>query len=1748
MTGTVSAVSPDQQYKNSLSEAKAVTPFTEFGDQISLRDGSTSFRNVDIEVPGNGPTIRIIRTTGVQDGLGREFSSGNHMSAWELAIPRIKTITANDSSFDRGSTMDPTSPLGWQVNAPDKDARCTHFREPGDVTYGGRSVEFLAADWWAGYQLVDDNGADHKLLQRTAGMPYPQYKIGTSDNWVVDCLPSTANGEPGEAFLAIAPDGTKYWFNYLSYTGYDGMAKAFPDMPPKGYTLVFTLFRRAASMLVTRVEDRFGNWLTYGYDAGKLTTITASDGRLVTLNHGGAGGISSITVGTGALARTWNYTYDAEGLAEVILPDGAKWRYDGEFGIDFFSSYSFYGCDQLNPNPPIGIRQATIYTPSGAKATYSFEKKVFGRSYVQKHCEGFSIYGETEYAANPKLYTGLALTTKFVSGPGLPDQQWTYTYSPPNGSYAEDCASGCASQVWTDVVDPGSERVRSYFSNRPDQTENKLVREESYSASGVLKRSIDYTYATAQWNGANPFPWPLMIGWTGENRNNFEADGRWTPITSTTITQDGATFSQNNTSFDGFARAIDTVRSSSLGFTRSERVAYSDNPTRWVMGQVASTTCIAPASCAGMVMSQTDYDASFALPLRTYSFGKLQQTLAYNADGTIDTVKDGNDHVTRLSNWKRGIPQTVQYPPTPEAPAGALLSVEVNDLGEVTRVTDENGFATTYSYDLMSRLASISYPAGDGVAWSPTTQVFEAVLDPEYGLPAGHWRQTISTGNARKMTYYDALWRPALTWEYDYADAAGTQRFQRFTYDHDGRVTFASYPHTASSPSTGTWTEYDALGRVTSVSQDSEQGVLSTRTEYLAGAQVRVTSPRQYSTLSGFQMFDNPVYDKPVWIQHPEGAFTDIARDVFGKPMTLTRRNANSTERVDRQYVYQADQLLCKSIEPETGISIFGYDGAGNLVRSAAGLGGLTSLQSCNQQEAWASASVVNRTYDARNRLKTLVFPVPQGGGVGNGDQVWNYTPDGLPQSITTQNDTTQAINTYQYNKRRLLTSETLEQPGRYQWSMGYGYDANGSLALLTYPELFSVDYAPDALGQPTRAGTYATNVRYYPNGAVKQFTYGNGVVHLMTQNDRQLPGQVTDGAVLNNVYSYDKNGNVAQILDGVVANTDRQMGYDGLDRLTSTSSLAFGGTGQAQFTYDTLDNLKSSRLPGVRDNIYWYDLKNRLTSIRTPTDGTVDGFDYDDQGNLKDKSGQLFKFDFGNRLREAVGKETYRYDGHGRRIQATDPILGNAGDLLSFYGNDGVLRYQDDQRRSTRFHYVTLAGSLVAKVKSVLAPAAPVLTAPSYSPSGSYSITWTQISGATRYELQESTNGGAWQGVYSSAATSYGVSGKAGGNYGYQIRACNAGACSGWSGQANVAVELPPSVSPSISAPAQAPNGNYTVSWTSVSGLSRYVLEENSNGAGWSTVQDGAGLARSYSGKAAGNHAYRVAACNPAGCGPASSTVTVAVYYAPASAPGISSPGSSSSGSYTVTWTSVAGANAYQFEESANGGAWTLLQDSSATSAGIGGRGTGSYAYRVRGCNGAGCGPYSGTTTTSVLLPPSGAPSISVPGSSGNGSYTVSWSGVGGASTYQLEEQVNGGGWTLILNAAQTSLGIGGKGDGSYGYRARGCNASGCATWSGTATVVVSLPPPIPAMPASLDGSVEYDNSVRPPAKETNLWWPSVSGATYYEVAVGASPGAPVYSGPYNSYTDWIKQTRSFWVRACNAAGCSAWKGPKTL
>lgn len=274
----------------------------------------------------------------------------------------------------------------------------------------------------------------------------------------------------------------------------------------------------------------------------------------------------------------------------------------------------------------------------------------------------------------------------------------------------------------------------------------------------------------------------------------------------------------------------------------------------------------------------------------------------------------------------------IRYPATPEAPSGATRTASVSPRGEITQVTDEMGYLTSYTYDAMGRLSGITYPTGDSTAWSPTSRSFVKVAFSEFGIPAGHWRLTETTGTAVKDTYYDALWRPILTRERDSSDSA-TTRYVKRDFDGASRQTFASWPSTSSIPVTGIWTTYDALGRTTALSQDSELGLLTTTTQYLSGFSTRTTNPRGYQTTTSYQTFDAPSYDTPISAVEPGGVTTTISRDAYGKPLSITRSGSwNSTWlTANRRFVYDAQQRLCKRTDPESAATLMDYDAASNL-------------------------------------------------------------------------------------------------------------------------------------------------------------------------------------------------------------------------------------------------------------------------------------------------------------------------------------------------------------------------------------------------------------------------------------------------------------------------------------------------------------------------------------------------------------------------------------------------------------------------------------------------------------------------------------------------------------------------------------------------------------------------------------------------------------------------------------------------
>ena len=1750
-----------------------------FGDSVNLYTGATEFAATDVALPGNDElAVAFGRQRSIENRVGQGVLA---LGDWDMDVPYMEVVTVKG--------------YGWIVDTTHPQMRCSsptnaQIAAPPLIPVGPASVG--PREYWQGIHLhVPGQGQQEVLFfdSSVSSLATPtdgrSYRWVTSGMWMFACE-NTGGGLPGgalgDSYVARSPGGLIYHFERMATDTYSPIAV--PKAPPGTF---LSVERERVRLYPSRVEDRFGNSVVYNWVAAspnldedrshlELASIISSDNRTLTFQYD-TGVVSSVT-DNAQPPRTWSYTYDSvkRRLTGVTLPDSSAWSLNfldiGPGVMAYKTGMSDWdsavACNWMRPFADVNVpetHQVVITSPSGAKGTFAFQPKRHGRTNVYAECI-FPKSGSDghAYPTAPARFDIWSLVGKTIEGAGLPapgnagGYAWTYDYLLPVGSLVIDGFPGgtecgvngdaCKKQITVTAPDH-TQTVYTYgidaAGNSPDaeRTDGQLLNVETRASDGSVLRKQTNKYVTD--GEVSQYPFPDRIGQTPQTTSDDSyAAERLRPQNERIIVQQGVAFTSKTMGFDAFAypTVVDNFSNLNNGTNvspnaRTQTTAYTHNRSAWVLGQAHSVTI------GSTIASQTDFDPTTALPNTTYSFGKLSDTFAYNFNGTLKQRCDGNSHCTHYQDYFRGIARSITYPTNTQQTA------EVNGFGRIVSVTDELQNKTQYDWDSMGRLKKITWPAGDSNNWYPKNVTFTQTSAPEYGLTGPHWKQVATTGTGQTITVYDALWRPLVALAEDAGNTA-TRRFTMKRYDYQGRETFVSYPANAySAASLGTTSTFDGLGRLVHVVQDDAAplGPLETAIDYLSNFSKRTTDPRSFQTVTQYQAFDQPSEDAPVNIVtavgKPEQTTVAITRDVFGKPMQVQRSGtyAGSPISATRRYVYDAYQLLCKSIEPESLATIQDYDAAGNVAWSMQGFS--STAQTCDG----ISVPAAQRTqygYDNLNRLTGISYPTP------TPSLSRTYYPDGALHTVGSD-DTTW---TYSYNKRRLLESEVLAVDAR-TFSIDWTHDNNGAVSGLIYPDVTtSVDFAPNGLGQPTRAGAFATGVSYFPNGAMARFTYGNGGVHSLTQNTRKLPQRSWDAVgampVMDLEYAYDENANVTSITDWAQSHLeDRTLGYDALNRLTTASAPNLWGA--AGFSYDPLDNLRSSAV-GVRQYSYTINpATNRLDTL-SGTGPTI-AYGYDARGNVTQRGTQAFVFDRANHLSAATDKESYRYDGLGHRavVQRT-----GIGTTYQIYSRAGQLLYGLDMATGATTRYIYLNGSLIARseLTPLGVPDAPQVTAPASNSTGSYTISWTAPTGASDYVAQENrlrADGSAtgWRTISQGAATTVALSARGNGAYQYHAKACNAAGCSIWSPIVTTQVSgvtTPATPAGLVADPNPSATGNYELRWPVTPGATQYVLEENANDAGWQIVALYTGTATAFavSNRSDGSYVYRVSAC-ATGCSVPTLPLTVIVAHAQVpNPPVLSVPAASSSGTYTATWTSIVGAGSYQLQELPDSAwAWTDLATTAGTSVVISGRAPGTWRYQVRACNAAGCGDYSTVATVVVSAaaapPPPASLSVS-PNPSTDGHTTVSWTGVTGADSYTLQWNP-GNGWVQRYGGTALSKAESGLANGSYAYQVAACTAGACSTWRGPVTLTVAqpLPPPGPVTGLSIAPNPSTNGTY------TLNWTAPVGGtpAETYALEEQINSGAWTTPSPAQvtatqiTFSDRGNGDYAYRVRACNHA-----------
>ena len=939
----------------------------------------------------------------------------------------------------------------------------------------------------------------------------------------------------------------------------------------------------------------------------------------------------------------------------------------------------------------------------------------------------------------------------------------------------------------------------------------------------------------------------------------------------------------------------------------------------WVIGVPKSLKNITDGEFSQLVV----YDAS-SNPAEVHEFGTLLSKISYNEKGEVASVADGEGARTLYEQYRLGTPRKVSLPDA------STESYAVDDVGQITSYTDGVGVVNAYAFDKVGRPASANMP---GSIWSGTAIRWTLSAAGVPSIIAGpHWQMEVTRGSLTETTFLDALSRPLAM--RSCSDGVADCITQAFRYDLAGNLAFVSYPAPGLTPgSSGVETTFDLAARPVLKREDSEHGKLDTRYSY-TNRQVDVTGPKGESTRYVYNLDPQDPAATLTSVTSPTGIVQTIGRDAHGRPLKITQAGKS------RSFSYGKGGKLCRISEPERGTEFRGYDGAGRLAWSAV-IEGATQ-QGCGSPQ---DASKTVRTYDPVGRLASISYPD------GKANARFSYDHAGNLVSAATA-DTAW---TYAYNALGLPTLEALTVEGR-TLELAYGYDPNGSIAAVTYPNGRQIDYQPNGRGFPRRAGKYVTDAKYAPDGSLSWFRYANGVEYLAERNVRNLISHMTYARPSELLFSQDLGYDVSANLEGVNDLVEgeprhRRFGFDSENRLASVKDG--GGNLLQNFQYDAANNIAAIGGPSIRT--FEYDPSNRLAAA-IGVDGGRHTFRYDFRGNLVGKDATNFLVDSANRLVEVSGKESYVYDAFGHR--ASKGRLGTGGSKTYYlYNQAGRLFYEvSNDRTAFETDYIYLGSRLVAKEQRREKTLPGGIWFSAATPVNSeYTVLWGRIDGDVVYELEERRDGGAWAHIHRGRETSVGRP-HLGGTYQYRVRVCTA-QCGEWVESINLGV-IP---RPIFDLPTPGGYGGlwgaYEVAWQPSVGATGYDIDETTP-HGWQRIASNhPRTSIERPGNVEGSYSYRVSAVNAHG-----SSLGVVNFPAVTVRPPIPPPDGYfyfdnvdlGAGTYRLNWI-VDAFSPPELQEQRNEEPWVTIPwgtyEAFRFYVNAPGKSTGSYRYRIRYC-----------------------------------------------------------------------------------------------------------------------------------------------------------------------------------------------------
>jgi YD repeat-containing protein len=636
-------------------------------------------------------------------------------------------------------------------------------------------------------------------------------------------------------------------------------------------------------------------------------------------------------------------------------------------------------------------------------------------------------------------------------------------------------------------------------------------------------------------------------------------------------------------------------------FDAANRLAYSIDASGAVvsysydtLGQITKTVAFAAVRPSSALPTQTDMDA-WAVANSDTANDRITRNY-YSDRGELRFVVDAEGYVLR-SDYNAGgqLAAIVRF-------ASAIVTDDTTTIDGVNQLATGDYAATTYSYDVMGRMASMTDPIG-----TIHTYVYYANGTLQWDIVAAG-----QVDERRTQYAYDGAGRVAAQY-----DAWGTpeQSVTQFGYDAFGNVTSQIDANTGQTLRT-----YDERNQLLTQT-DAANGVTSF--DYDAfGAQVRTVDPRGFATYSYYDADGRTIATRDA-----EDYVTEMGYSVFGDLTAVTRRYNRAVD------VASVGALPDYTADPRDATTTFGYDRLGRAVTN-------TDAEGATEVTTYGAFGNVTRVQNRLGGIKDFAYN-------RRGLLVSEYVGAAVYDGYGTQSGTGYFSHVYSYDSRGNIAQDVEASGLVEQRVTNFIYDKADRLVQK------SGDAVVTGLFGTTSTTTPIETYGYDARGNVIQTTLANGAQSLFYYDrlDR-LVAQITPyGAIADlsgtlTTYGYDANGNrtLARVYDAVV----------GLPAPGGSAPAAPGGAyRETSFSYDALNRLKTTTIAGVRTGSW------DGTSYVTGVGAVTTSMEYDAAGNvvrMVDANGGV-TYSYYDR----AGRKTAQVDGENYLTAWTLDAEGNA-------------------------------------------------------------------------------------------------------------------------------------------------------------------------------------------------------------------------------------------------------------------------------------------------------------------------------------------------------------------------------------------------------------------------------------------------------------------------------------------------------